>query len=85
MLEIVDWVEKYRVHLKNVGGVEGDTAVTTELDQDHEAEGDQERSEDGAVQQLWRPELLSLSLPVLLPLPPCVQTQQCVGVVVTPQ
>ena len=45
-------MEKYRVHLKYVGGVEGDTAVTTELDQDHEAEGDQERSEDGAVQQL---------------------------------
>ena len=83
MLKIIDWVEKYQVHLKYVGGVEGDTAVTTELDQDHEAEGDQERSEDGAVQQLWRPELLSL--PVLLPLPPGVETQQCGGVVVTPQ
>ena len=50
-----------------MSSIEGDTAVTTELDQDHEAQGDEERFEDGAVPQLGQLELVSLS--VLLPLP----------------
>ena len=66
-----------------MGGIEGDTAMTTELDQDHQAEGDEERSEDGGLQQLGHPELLPLPVPVLLPLQG-VQTEQCAGVVVTP-
>ena len=59
-------------NLKYVSSIEGETAVTTELDQDHEAEGDEERFEDGAVQQLRHLELLSLSL--LLLFKPGVQT-----------
>ena len=49
-----------------MSSIEGETAVATELDQDHEAEGDQERFEDGAVQQLWQPEFLRLSVLLLL-------------------
>ena len=66
-----------------MGGIEGDTAMTTELDQDHQAEGDEERSEDGGLQKLGHPELVPLPLPVLLPLQG-VQAEQCAGVVVTP-
>ena len=64
-----------------MSSVEGETAVSTELEQHHEAQGDEERFEDGPVQQLWQPELLPL--PVLLPLQG-VQAEQCAGVVVTP-
>ena len=39
-------------YLKYMSSVEGNTAVATELEQHHEAEGDEERFEDGAVQEL---------------------------------
>ena len=64
-----------------MSSVKGETAVATELEQDHETQGDEERFEDGALQQLWQPELLSP--PLLLPLHG-VQAQQWAGVVVAP-
>ena len=69
------------LYLKYMSRIEGETAVATELEQHHESQGDEERFEDGAVQQLWQPELLPL--PILLPLHG-VQAQEWAGVVVAP-
>ena len=42
----------FSLYLEDVSSVESDTSLTTELAQHHQAQGDQERPEDGAVQEL---------------------------------